>query len=99
MFLSHRWQLFSHLSKKAVGATERIQEIFYLDAEAVELEAPKPATIIMPIKYFSWSKGKSQEMAHIKNFLHNTIFIKNLHMDKDYREIETPMSSVFRLRS
>lgn len=27
--------------QKAVGATERIQEIFYMDSEAVELEAPK----------------------------------------------------------
>jgi len=28
--------------QKAVGATERIQEIFYMDSEAVELEASKP---------------------------------------------------------
>ncbi|MEK3979950.1 ABC transporter ATP-binding protein [Psychrobacillus sp. FSL K6-2836] len=28
--------------QKAVGATERIQEIFYMDAETAELEAPKP---------------------------------------------------------
>lgn len=72
---------------------------FYLDAETVELEAPKPATIIMRLNIFLGARENHRKWQHIKNFLHNTIFIKILHMDKDYREIETPMSSVFRLRS
>ncbi|WP_235753950.1 ABC transporter ATP-binding protein [Psychrobacillus sp. INOP01] len=47
--------------QKAVGATERIQEIFHMDAEAVELEAPKPlkdGVITFDDVYFSYGPEK-----------------------------------------
>ncbi|WP_277584735.1 ABC transporter ATP-binding protein [Psychrobacillus antarcticus] len=47
--------------QKAVGATERIQEIFYLESEAVELEAPKPlkdGVITFEDVHFSYSPEK-----------------------------------------
>lgn len=47
--------------QKAVGATERIQEIFYMDSEAVELEAPKPlkdGVITFEDVHFAYSPEK-----------------------------------------
>ena len=47
--------------QKAVGATERIQEIFYMDSEAVELEAPKPlkdGVITFEDVHFSYGPDK-----------------------------------------
>ena len=47
--------------QKAVGATERIQEILHMDAEAVELEAPKPlkdGVITFDHVYFSYGPEK-----------------------------------------